>query len=828
MRNLALAVCVALTGCDACLDLDKGRAFPCDPEARRDRQRAGEADPQCAAGWFCTNTGLCVDPSKPPEKVPCEPHVAPVDDCLSGLTCASDGLCRDPSVGVALPCDGGVASLQCLGGWRCGIEGVCRDPSAPGPWLCDGDALCSPGWKCALTGHCVDPGEETRLPAGVITGAGVLESPLLPELREDGGLRVSTAPPSGGGQAVLFFEPDAGQALGVGVVRGYDFSRWAEVQGVAQRPFTLPPGLLDAIVRPPRIGQPVPEVVLVAPSSVIVEDVATAARQTLALSGYRAGRVLTGGGVVLLAGTGGTFWIGNLTLAGGQPLPVAEPLADVVSPGSLECLLAPLLVSTTSSLTVVQRTLFGLGGVNDVEPLGQLCALPPPQVGSPRVRFLRTRDSTLGAAIDIVDNRNNLVMTNVAWGRLPACGASDAGLPPGALGLSMTACEPGFELIDLQLVDGPFVPDGGTRMLAEVRCRSAGVERSYRLRPSGERELLTALTAVTRGPVAQGDQSAWLTGESNLLTGSSIAQATAALLETNGRALVRSLVDGGLALYDDEGVVYVPAPGVGIGWVEKRLSRSDVPLATVSGREDWVLLRNGGVVELPRQADAGTRLVATFDRPVNAQEAVRLVAVPGGPTPLLVATRGDALYAAYTSDVPIQLFVRAQPARSLAFSSMDVARVDGGVVDGWGIAGGKLFRLSGRTEVDWQATQLQLPGGADYVAAWMQGEKGRVLLSDGRAVALPSGVPIGAALASPPVAFAPVCGVGHALTSDGVFALETADGGAAWRSLALPPFVAARGRTALLDGRLLVSGGDLWLTTATGAVVRFPGAGPCR
>ena len=99
-----VAAALGLLSCNACYDVDRPLAYPCDPDAGRDAD-GGSLD--------------------------------------GGARKSSDGRWLDP---------------QCHEGFRCGLEGRCHPtgPDAGAPWRCSDDSWCEDDWRCGPDGVCVD------------------------------------------------------------------------------------------------------------------------------------------------------------------------------------------------------------------------------------------------------------------------------------------------------------------------------------------------------------------------------------------------------------------------------------------------------------------------------------------------------------------------------------------------------------------------------------------------------------------------------------------------------------------------------------------------
>jgi hypothetical protein len=120
----ALLLSAALIGCEARIDPEVGRRYPCDPE---------KADPnECPGGFVCGLEGFCRDPNAEGSWL-----CASTSDCpqLEGRLwhCGypngfDDPMrCYDRADAGAVTCRYDAGSGDCAPDWKCGVDGRCHD-----------------------------------------------------------------------------------------------------------------------------------------------------------------------------------------------------------------------------------------------------------------------------------------------------------------------------------------------------------------------------------------------------------------------------------------------------------------------------------------------------------------------------------------------------------------------------------------------------------------------------------------------------------------------------------------------------------------------------
>jgi hypothetical protein len=150
---------------------------------------------------------------------------------------------------------------------------------------------------------------------------------------------------------------------------------------------------------------------------------------------------------------------------------------------------------------------------------------------------------------------------------------------------------------------------------------------------------------------------------------------------------------------------------------------------------------------------------------------------------------------------------------------------------GYVVAQGQLFEVVAPSEVEWRAKPIAVPAGQP-MGVWRDGDRGRVVLSDGRVFSLPSLVPLAPTLPEiPPAAagFTQMCGQGYVLGGTGVYRLmaDPADSGTGhW--VALDGGGLLSGDPFPSSGAVRTIGNHLYVGTSYGAVLRFSAAAMCN
>jgi len=387
---------------------------------------------------------------------------------------------------------------------------------------------------------------------------------------------------------------------------------------------------------------------------------------------------------------------------------------------------------------------------------------------------------------------------------------------------------PSGDLLDYAAVDGP----GSARPVEfEARCSrgDAGAFIAYRLASSA-----SGGAACDSRPVL--GSSSFFFPLANPRPASSVGQGRVAYSGPGGRlwfgaelASITSIafdrVPEGVAsrgpldtdvLVIGDGVVGEPNPTLGLS-----ATPLSVPAVVAGNEPSWVLM--GGQLRSLRGAASLTtgRALAVFTTQLQAPRSM-VSAIATNGTTLAVLANGNQLLAAQVDDSPgstaLGLFepklATVNPIRSLAFAR---GRTDGGanLVDGYLISGPSLARVRAESPARWLLEDVPFPLTLAPKEVWFDGTRGRVGLSNGSIVALPSRLPIAAPLPASAEDFERVCAQDFALTTTGLHRLTVRPPVVLgqWEAVPLPAGFAPAGFS---GGRLFSVPPSLYVFTRSG------------
>lgn len=244
----------------------------------------------------------------------------------------------------------------------------------------------------------------------------------------------------------------------------------------------------------------------------------------------------------------------------------------------------------------------------------------------------------------------------------------------------------------------------------------------------------------------------------------------------------------------------------------------------------WVIARSGvvidpqddGVIALPEDdwADPSSYVLSEL-----------LPQSDGGA--VLVATHDDAFDVAELGDEQPTLVTRLKPSPATPILSLALQPGrDGGVAEGFVVAGLDLFEVRASTPRRWSATKVPLAG-LRPVFTWFDRGWPRALLDDGTVVGLNTRVPLSGTLPEEVRAGGALCGAPFALSATGLWMLlppapDAEDPRPQWVQLGLKDTTEetdfTRGRLVTLDDALYVfsNSGGTWKVTPAGGACPSP------
>lgn len=245
---------------------------------------------------------------------------------------------------------------------------------------------------------------------------------------------------------------------------------------------------------------------------------------------------------------------------------------------------------------------------------------------------------------------------------------------------------------------------------------------------------------------------------------------------------------------------------------------------------DWFIARSGVVIDLQ---DDGVIALPEDDwaNPSSYVLSELLLQTDGGA--VLVATHDDAFDVAELGDEQPTLVTRLKPSPATPILSLALQPGrDGGVAEGFVVAGLDLFEVRASTPRRWSASKVSLAG-LRPVFTWFDQGWPRALLDDGTVVGLFTRVPLSGTLPEEVRAGGALCGAPFALTATGLWTLLPPEPGAEdsrhqWVELGLKDTTEetdfSRGRLLTLDDELYVfsNSGGTWKVTPAGGACPSP------
>jgi hypothetical protein len=682
----------------------------------------------------------------------------------------------------------------CPGGWVCNLAAhLCIDPDAGVAVACRSDADCGGGWRCGPSQVCVDRSVE-----GAVTSAPEATSTLLtphfltlrpeaPVVSQEAVVSVS----SGGyrlGADVLFARADGGAPLWVG------FGAQAMPTGETYFGLTIPTMNAAAVHLP--TTQPMGEQSVHALWSVQPSGATSLALPLLDDGGYadvaldapstRLSPLATTGlwwesrleGAVITWGLDGGGVLRLPLQSGGNAYGSVVAGAMTLAPAAADVRFAAL--NLDGGEVLLRGGLEGLSwgplsGSLQATPVGPVAELQVFDVaGTPVVGWREADGGALhwGGFVDgafAVGSRTPVpcendagVVTLAAWWLVPGSPVSVAGLCRGQRGLE-------------RFLDGAHSPVSGDRMLsAGSTTRWGFTERGAIVRedPSGD-----TLFTLPRAP------DALMKLDDLGLPGVTISLGDD-YFEPSPLGLTRGLhvPSSNSMLAADDGHYRVTRLGLVIR------GRAAVGSPSV----DWVL-------------PASPVLLTTLARPAS--------------TDVVVVTHDDELdVAVLKADGGLaELTPRLRPSPGFPVTQVMLQpTTDGGLAEGYLIAGSDLFRVTASSPTRWQATREALPN--QPLTVWLDGAHSRTVLVDGAVFGLTARVTLTPPTPAPAVSALAPCGAPWVLTDDGL--VRWADGG--WSDVPL----AGVEQADFAQGRLLELDGGLYVFDSRGMAWSVPACSP--
>ncbi|MEW5737990.1 MAG: hypothetical protein AB1938_03635 [Myxococcota bacterium] len=717
--------------------------------------------------------------------------------------------CIDAEAPRNYQCVGDGGADECPGGWRCNTTwGYCFDPDVGAALPCSVDSQCGGGWRCTPAGTCGDPAQEGELSVVEVAGPGTPLNPrlFLPRpavLRSSESVRVelpnkgiaehSVAGRAGPGMPVEWLGvhseelPDGEKvttsrvvlpaalddfAVTISFSTGFRHWLWGIEQGAVKRWEYVDGGLVGPVEVLPRPVLPANAWTSITP-------------------------LRTGGGSGFSFGVVGVATATSFSLRAPPPVPAGVeftlpyPGKEAAWFSGSGCSVAGAVVLATDAGLAA----FGLDGGTPFwsEPAAGATDLRL-FLSGPRTFLSWRRPGLKGGKVKGVE------LTNL-------CASPDAGP---LLELSRDVCPEGdFEAYDMVDLGDPlpgFVTecrlDGGTHV---VYAGERTMPEEYLPPRVSSREGTTVFSRFSGG---------------QLTFGPSLVKQEPLTLLRPPEALVPE--SDGLKAYTPS------ASFVRTDWgflLRERQAWEGLPAAWLP-EEGWSVTRTGVVVDEAGRAVALPEV--EWDNPGTYVLAEVLAQGDGGA--VLVATHDDALDVAELGAEEPTLVTRLKPSPATPILSMALQEVtDGGVAEGFVVAGLELFSVQASTERRWTSAPVPLSG-LRPVFVWFDRGRPRALLDDGTVLGLRTRVPLSGKLAGEVRAGAALCGAPFALTDSELFRLvESPSGGRSeWEAVGLPLPPGLSRETDFSRGRLMVLGETLFVFASTGAAWTVtPAGGGC-
>ena len=397
------------------------------------------------------------------------------------------------------------------------------------------------------------------------------------------------------------------------------------------------------------------------------------------------------------------------------------------------------------------------------------------------------------------------------------------------------ACPAGWSLTD-------FAPLGQTNPRMEARCQAAdgGFLTVTMFPATGSAGCSSELVRGGGGPlrdlvlpqtVASG-HGGWAGAHGQLWVGESLFDARAVVLDGPPQALVSA--DGLVAAVSNR-TLYFLTPDAGFLAMQGVSDDVVAPRASVQGKDEWMITRDGVVVRRPSGmfGNAGGAVVAAPDLSVDP----RLMGEPYhagiGRSPdggaLVVFSSNDALFSADVSRIYRE--VASHPGGPVSFRIVPLTRVairslavmdtvagpDGGVpyAHAYVLAREELYEVTATSEAIWRSRAVATPPGR-MVEVWADGEFARLGAEDGKVYSLPTLKLLAPALADAVLDYYPFRGEAWALTARGLWQLQPPDAGYTGAWVPGPD----TGEVDFTGGAMFEANDALYVFTGTGWVYR--------